>query len=527
MAEFILECKSCGAQISCNGDTKLAVCKYCGTLNTVAMSAETEANSFNRANSLRRNNEFDRAIAVYESILSQNPTEAEAYWGIVLCKYGIEYVEDEGSGTRIPTCHRAQYDSILNDPDFQKALDNAPYDTRSVYESEAHKIDRLQKRILEISAKESAYDVFLCYKETDENGERSEDSVLTQEIYYELTKRGLRVFFAPKTLEGKLGDMYEPIIFAALNSAKVMVVAGTKPEHFESPWVRNEWNRFRDRIKHGENVTLIPAYKSMSPYELPEEFSSLQALDMAKLGFMQDLCDGIEKIIGEKKGGSAPVVQAVAAPAPTEALLQRAYLFLEDQDFQSADEYFERVLDQNPGESRAYIGKLLVDCGLSKEEMLNDLSKPIDGNGNYQKAIRFAAPEQKALYEGYNQKILANVEEEKRKKEEEKIRLQKELEKKKEKIRREAEEAKIRAQKAREERLQKERLEKEKLEQEERERKARRIKFWKTYGPIFVSIIAIAGLIIFGIIQNNRENAYQQAITLLEEGKYEEATLTL
>lgn len=41
---------------------------------------------------------------------------------------------------------------------------------------------------------------------------------------------------------------------------------------------------------------LIPAYKDMDPYDLPEEFSHLQAQDMGKLGFMQDLIRGIKKI---------------------------------------------------------------------------------------------------------------------------------------------------------------------------------------------------------------------------------------
>ena len=34
----------------------------------------------------------------------------------------------------------------------------------------------------------------------------------------------------------------------------------------------------------------------MNPYELPEEFSHLQAQDMSKLGFMKDLIRGIKKI---------------------------------------------------------------------------------------------------------------------------------------------------------------------------------------------------------------------------------------
>ncbi len=58
-----------------------------------------------------------------------------------------------------------------------------------------------------------------------------------------------------------------------------MVVIGTKPEYFNAVWVKNEWARFLAHIKNGADKILIPAYKDMDPYDLPEEFSNLQAQD--------------------------------------------------------------------------------------------------------------------------------------------------------------------------------------------------------------------------------------------------------
>lgn len=49
---------------------------------------------YNRANQYRKNNLFDRAADVYNSMVKEFLNEAEAYWGLVLCRYGIEYVED-------------------------------------------------------------------------------------------------------------------------------------------------------------------------------------------------------------------------------------------------------------------------------------------------------------------------------------------------------------------------------------------------------------------------------------------------
>lgn len=48
---------------------------------------------------------------------------------------------------------------------------------------------------------------------------------------------------------------------------------------------------------------LIPGYRDMDAYDLPEEFSHLQVQDMSKLGFMQDICGEIRFFLS----GSAPV----------------------------------------------------------------------------------------------------------------------------------------------------------------------------------------------------------------------------
>jgi lipopolysaccharide biosynthesis regulator YciM len=55
---------------------------------------ERKAELYNRANQYRKNNLFDRATDVYNSMVKEFLNEAEAYWGLVLCRYGIEYVED-------------------------------------------------------------------------------------------------------------------------------------------------------------------------------------------------------------------------------------------------------------------------------------------------------------------------------------------------------------------------------------------------------------------------------------------------
>lgn len=404
----IFKCKMCGGALKINENQTVAVCEYCGTEQTLPkLTDDKRANLYDRANHFRRNNEFDKASAIYEQILNEDGTDAEAYWSLVLCRYGIEYVEDPASHKRVPTVNRAQFTSIFDDDNYKSALQYADGYQKSLYEEEAKAINEIQKGILAISQKEEPFDVFICYKETDKNGRRTPDSVLANDLYYQLTQEGFKVFFARITLEDKLGSAYEPYIFAALNSAKVMVVLGTKPEFFNAVWVKNEWSRYLSLIKNGAKKMLIPAYKDMDPYDLPEEFSHLQALDMSKLGFMQDLIRGIKKIAQADTPKATVVKETVISGgnANTAPLLKRAFMFLEDGDWNSANEYCEKVLDIDPENASAYLGKLLSELRVRKQESLKDQAEPFDDNNNYQKAIRFADDKLKNELIGYIEHI--------------------------------------------------------------------------------------------------------------------------
>ena len=411
---MVVKCKMCGGDILFQPGDTVGQCEYCGSSGTIPkVDEEQKINRYNRANHFRRQSEFDKAISAYEKILEEDDTDSEAHWGIVLSKYGIEYVEDPVTHERIPTCHRVQPDSILADEDYLAAVKNAP-DTasREIYEKEAKRIAEIQKGILSISSQEKPYDVFICYKETEDSGSRTKDSALAQEIYYQLTNEGFKVFFSRITLEDKLGQEYEPYIFAALNSAKVMLVVGTTPEHFNAVWVKNEWSRYLALMRSDRKRILIPCYRDMDPYDLPEEMSSLQSQDMSKIGFMQDIIHGVKKVLEVEKKDSTPTV-SLTGPGVA-SLHKRALLFLEDGDWDSAQEYYDRILDIDPEYAPAYIGKVQIKQRARKETDLARAKEPFTEDPDYQKAVRFANEQQKAVYQGYNRAIEERIDREKK-----------------------------------------------------------------------------------------------------------------
>jgi len=360
----VLKCKMCGGDIEALTGQTYGTCNHCGTTSTLPKAADEQiANLFNRANHFRRLNEFDKAISTYENVLNTDMTSSEAHWGLVLSKYGIEYVEDPVSHERIPTCHRVQNDSLLVDANYLAALDNASDEySRSLYEEEAKRIADIQRGILAISSKEKPYDVFICCKETTDGGSRTKDSAIAQDIYHQLTNEGYNVFFSRITLEKELGQHYEPYIFAALNSAKVMVVVGTKTEYFNSVWVKNEWSRFLALSKKDRSKLLIPCYSDIDAYDLPEELSMLQSQDMSKIGFMQDIIRGIKKVLA-----SSAADTQVKPPSEFfvsishERLIKNSETYLKLGNYPSAKEVFDRLTKEYPEDHRGWWGLIICE----------------------------------------------------------------------------------------------------------------------------------------------------------------------
>lgn len=408
----IIKCKMCGGDLNLIEGASTAACEFCGSVQTIPnLDDEKKLIQFERAERLRRQCEFDKAAGIYETIVADFRQEAEAYWGLVLCKYGIEYVDDPATGKKIPTCHRSSFDSIMEDSDFEQVMENADLMARRVYRDEAKQIEEIRKGIIAVSANEQPYDIFICYKETAENGNRTLDSVLAQDVYNALTDKGYRVFFSRISLEDKLGVEYEPYIFAALNSAKVMLVFGTDYEYFNAVWVKNEWSRFLKLMAKDKEKHLIPCFKGIDAYDMPKEFARLQAQDLGKVGAVQDLLRGIDKLLSRQQ---AMVKETVYAPSTAsspsvQSLLQRTQLFLEDGEWKTADDYCEKVLDIEPQNAWAYLYKMMAQMRVHTQGTLAKLEDSFEENPYYIRALRYADAELTAILRGYLESAKRNA----------------------------------------------------------------------------------------------------------------------
>lgn len=305
MSVEALNCQCCGAALKVSGS--ICECEYCGATNIICGDTGRFINLLNRANSLRQQCEFDRAFRVYDEILAQNPPTADVLWAQTLCEYGIEYVKDPASDRYIPTMHRIKDDRIIASATFTEAVNLADDEQKEKLNAAAKEIQSIQDEYLNIASNEKPYDVFICYKETDDDtGKQTEDSGLALDLYERLENYGYKVFFSRVTLQDKIGVNFEPYIFAALKSAMVMTVIGTRPEYFEATWVKNEWSRFLKLRENDKDKQLFFACDNID--DLPRAFSQRQAQLLTEPNAIQNLAYNIKKYItiARENTGSKP-----------------------------------------------------------------------------------------------------------------------------------------------------------------------------------------------------------------------------
>ena len=302
-----LKCKMCGSNLEIEDSITVCKCEKCGTSQTVPdIEDDKELKLFERAGRLRFNCDFDKAAGIYNTITDSYPEEAEGYWGLILCKYGIEYA-DNASGKKVPVCHRISYDSVMDDEDFELVMENSDSESRAIFREEAKIIEENRKKYIQIAESEQPYDIYISYRAKDDNGDKTAVSEIAGHLYNKLTSAGYRVFLSEAALKGKKRSECEPYIYSALNSANVMLALGTSYDDYNDVWVKNEWNRYLEIAEKNKNKCLIPCYKDVDEYDIPKEFAGLKVCQLGNDDTFNNIMAEIANVVKpESVNQSAP-----------------------------------------------------------------------------------------------------------------------------------------------------------------------------------------------------------------------------
>ena len=411
-----LKCKMCGSNLEIEDSITVCKCEKCGTSQTVPdIEDDKELKLFERAGRLRFNCDFDKAAGIYNTITDSYPEEAEGYWGLILCKYGIEYA-DNASGKKVPVCHRISYDSVMDDEDFELVMENSDSESRAIFREEAKIIEENRKKYIQIAESEQPYDIYISYRAKDDNGDKTAVSEIAGHLYNKLTSAGYRVFLSEAALKGKKRSECEPYIYSALNSANVMLALGTSYDDYNDVWVKNEWNRYLEIAEKNKNKCLIPCYKDVDEYDIPKEFAGLKVCQLGNDDTFNNIMAEIANVVKpESVNQPAPEPEKaepaeeieleeieIIEPVNINKLLDEGFSAISDKNWKKANKLFFQVLDEEPDNSKAYWGQLLVqqEC-TNAREMADNLYLQVIGNtsdNTYELEIRDRRQEIKEKY---------------------------------------------------------------------------------------------------------------------------------
>lgn len=411
-----LKCKMCGSNLEIEDSITVCKCEKCGTSQTVPdIEDDKELKLFERAGRLRFNCDFDKAAGIYNTITDSYPEEAEGYWGLILCKYGIEYA-DNASGKKVPVCHRISYDSVMDDEDFELVMENSDSESRAIFREEAKIIEENRKKYIQIAESEQPYDIYISYRAKDDNGDKTAVSEIAGHLYNKLTSAGYRVFLSEAALKGKKRSECEPYIYSALNSANVMLALGTSYDDYNDVWVKNEWNRYLEIAEKNKNKCLIPCYKDVDEYDIPKEFAGLKVCQLGNDDTFNNIMAEIANVVKpESVNQPAPEPEKaepaeeieleeieIIEPVNINKLLDEGFSAISDKNWKKANKLFFQILDEEPDNSKAYWGQLLVqqEC-TNAREMADNLYLQVIGNtsdNTYELEIRDRRQEIKDKY---------------------------------------------------------------------------------------------------------------------------------
>ena len=314
-------CRTCKFPFSFPTAEATFACPACGAVNGRPQAEGMSYDCLKRATNQRLGCDFHNAVSSYQHVLLDYPDEHEALWGLTLCRYGVEYVEDPRSGTLMPTVHSVRRRPMQADKDFLNACEQAPENVRAQYEAEAAYIDDAMARIRELAQTQKPYDVFICHKTTrPDSGDPTWECLRASEMAHQLEKQGYRVFFAPEAMKGEIGADYEAAIYHALDTAKVLLLLCAEPDYVTSPWVRSEWTRFLEMTDEREDKRLVPLlYGDFTPAKLPRELRPyrLECVTMDSFTAASDILRHLEKCCG-KRGEEEKAETVEEKPAPVQ-----------------------------------------------------------------------------------------------------------------------------------------------------------------------------------------------------------------
>ena len=404
-----LKCKTCGEPLNpALADSGVIVCGICGyaTILPKEDTSDRVRELLSHGDSYLDTGKFDDAYTMFARASEEDREEPEAYFGMALAEFRIQYVndlKDDGKRRLQAIVHAITPDNFCDNLNYRRALNCATDAQRKEYERRAYDIDYIRDQFFKFKNAGLNYDCVLCLKVTDDATKlKTPETRVAEEICTYLRRKGFKPFYSEQVLESVTGGDYEAHILYALHTAECMVIICYDEAHLLTKWVRNEYTRFlklvNDEEKESDSITIVFGDRPIE--KLPGKNGKIQGI-RGKAGDMlervyhfverhtpearlrkeaeeQAQKEAEEKRVAqmiEQKMRQASLNTAGVPAQPVAPLLTRAAQELSMGRLDKANEYYNKVLDIKPECGDAWFGMMLLEFDCANEQ---ELLKKID-----------------------------------------------------------------------------------------------------------------------------------------------------
>ena len=225
---------------------------------------------------------FEKASSSFRAAADKAGDSPEYLWAALLSDCGVKYslryirhgqaVEFVLNYWKKDLTLQSARNSLLFKEVISLSADRGPEWTR-YYHREIEAIDGGLRQIAAV--KDEPYDIFFCFKDTDDENDQTPERKLLDLLYPRLVDEQLRVFYSPYSMKNIPVYNYEGYIYHALKSAKLLVVVTSSKDYIKSKWVRSEWKRFIHWNEQNLTSVMTCCIGGMSPADLPEPLNHI------------------------------------------------------------------------------------------------------------------------------------------------------------------------------------------------------------------------------------------------------------
>ena len=298
MIENALTCKNCGAPLDpSTAQGGVVRCSYCRSSFTLPKTDGAAREFLYQGEHDLDTCEFDKAYSAYRKAAELDPQEPEAYFGMALASFKVQYIKDRVNNCLQPICHEISDKQFKSDLNYRKAISLATPEQRVQYDRKAKDIDYIASEFSALKDSGVKYDCFLCTKVTGEDGKNTQESYDTLKIYNYLKSKGYSPFYSEQEINERTGIDYESLILYALRSAKCMLIICRNEEYLRTPWVENEYRRFLALInnEHKESDAITFVFGGKPIEKLPGRNGKIQGINLDRPDAYSRILDYVEK----------------------------------------------------------------------------------------------------------------------------------------------------------------------------------------------------------------------------------------